>query len=1823
MPDKGIVIEVYRDTAPFTLVEVLNGRMEPQALVELGKNGGGKFTIHRDDPKIVADPTLLDYRNLIRVRANGVVIGGFPIQTKKLVIVGEGEKAAEAWEITGEGLLSGSRDAVVYPPGGLKKGSKETRFFNFASEQGSWYNSAQWVNATRIHLWNSPGNYWSTAPANWPDAPNAWWIGDRTGPYQMPMGTSYYRHEFTTVDSAPTQYSFFFTIDDQADVYVDGELLLTTAEHQHYETVRLDLTLSAGNHVIALKGTNSAVTGGPTAILGALFRVGDASAPTSAQLISTTGNSTWKIMPYPAEEPGWTPGDIVLTLINEAKARGVRFFNNITPTFTVTQDSAGQAWTKAPASFDVGSTYETVFESLEELACDFYLDPDTLQLHAYRKRGVDRSLAGGSDNPVILSIGKNLIEADETGQANIANSLLVRTSDGWVLRNPDTATSSSLYGTVEGQMTTDLSEKSSVSLTQELFRQKALPETSATFVLIPFPGATPFVDFNVGDYVSAPGTVRGILESRRVMSISITENPANGQIIYAVEFDTIFQDRQSELEKVVSRATGSGTVGGSAVSNSTGRPDTVIKVPTPTVIINVPDAPVGLNVTSDPRWSETGAAVADVTIQWAPVLSSGNTPITDVIAYEVWGKKTEDMNFSLLTSVATLSTKFIAYEAGSSWDFRVRAVSRTSGVGEFSEPTTHVLAFPAADLAAPPAPVLDSKRGTVTISWDGTLGGEAAPVQFSHMVVVRVETGDPGTFALAGSFYTLNTSDNTVEVGQSYDYALLPIDSQGNAGTMSNFSTIVVEGVLGGDIDDAITDAIEDAKNDAEAAIVLANGKNKNYYQASKPTGGTYSQGDLWFDTDDNYKLYVFSPTANDFVLAQDSKSARDAAQTAQDAAQEAANDATEALTAVSGAVVSLITEYAVNSSETTAPTSGWSTATPTRTPGSFIWSRAKTTYGDNTTTTSSPVLLTGNRGATGTAGTPGVGMASSLVTYQVSSSGTTAPTGTWTVSPSATSPGQFLWTRTVITWTDSTTTTTYSVAAHGATGPSGANGADGVSVTGAEVTYRASSSGTTAPTGTWSASVPSVSAGQFLWTRTITNYSNSTSTTSYSVGRMGTNGSQGTPGTPGADGQTSYLHVAYATNATGTAGFSTTDPSGKTYMGTYTDFTEADSTNPALYSWVLIKGADGADGADGATGPTGPAGKGISSSTVTYQASSSGTTAPTGTWSATVPSVSAGQFLWTRTVIDFTDGASQTTYSVARSGTNGSTGPAGAEGRSVSSITPYFLLVTSGASAPAAPTTRPPGGGWTLTEPDYVSNTELYRADLVVFSDNTFGWTAVSKVSSYTASTQAVTVANLAQESANGKIKASQTDPGHDVGRIWFQTDANGDTVGIKISNGSAWTSYTLMADQILVPSSVGTISLANGAITAGKLAANAIEAGSAVIAEGAITNAQIANLDAVKISTGTLAAARIGAGTIDASKIAANAITAQKLLIADLSNALENPYFEVANFVGWTRAGNSSGWTIQTSSATDINKYIQRVTGATATALSTYINNYRLPVQAGKRLRISGESYNLGNISATVGIQWYNSAGAALSTSTLALTGNETEWDEFDALEADVPENAYFASLRIADTGVANTTLRLAKLRFAIMNSGELVVDGAILGRMIKSQTIESDNIAVGAIRTSHINAEDLNSLDLGSNTSINLVIGNTVAPIQTQLDTASELAAGAATKGSLEAVQGGLDDVRDAQNATQSEVANLQTWFRVDNVGAHMGQTGNPFQTHIKPDRFEITYNDTVTTWWESTKMVVPTLEAVDAVIANHQFSKFGTGTNAGSIIRRISD
>ncbi len=158
-------------------------------------------------------------------------------------------------------------------------------------------------------------------------------------------------------------------------------------------------------------------------------------------------------------------------------------------------------------------------------------------------------------------------------------------------------------------------------------------------------------------------------------------------------------------------------------------------------------------------------------------------------------------------------------------------------------------------------------------------------------------------------------------------------------------------------------------------------------------------------------------------------------------------------------------------------------------------------------------IAFTGATGEKGATGDQGVSVTGITTTYQSGISNTTAPTGDWSDTPPSVAADNYLWTKMVLRYSDGTASDPiYSVAKQGSTGATGAKGetgATGNGVSSTTITYQAGSSNTTAPTGTWSNTPPSVSQGQYLWTKMVVNYTNgSSSQPVYSVARQGSNGS-------------------------------------------------------------------------------------------------------------------------------------------------------------------------------------------------------------------------------------------------------------------------------------------------------------------------------------------------------------------------------------------------------------------------------------------------------------------------------------------------------------------------------------------------------------------------------------------------------------------------------------------------------------------------------------------------------------------------------------------
>lgn len=266
---------------------------------------------------------------------------------------------------------------------------------------------------------------------------------------------------------------------------------------------------------------------------------------------------------------------------------------------------------------------------------------------------------------------------------------------------------------------------------------------------------------------------------------------------------------------------------------------------------------------------------------------------------------------------------------------------------------------------------------------------------------------------------------------------------------------------------------------------------------------------------------------------------------------------------------------YALSTSGTVSPSSGWSVNVPSLVKGQYLWTRTKWTYTDDSTETGYSVTYIskdGNDGSDGIAGKDGVGIKSTAISYVGSTNGTTKPTTGWTSTIPSVPEGQYLWTRTTWTYTDNTTETGYSVAKmgvkgdkgdQGIQGPAGANGTSQY----VHIRYSANADGSAMTT------TPQANT-QYIGLVTTTSATAPAANTSYTwskfKGDPGAQGNQGIPGTPGANGQTTYTWVKYADTATGTG--MSDSPDGKFYIGlAFNKTTQTESNTASDYTWSLM----------------------------------------------------------------------------------------------------------------------------------------------------------------------------------------------------------------------------------------------------------------------------------------------------------------------------------------------------------------------------------------------------------------------------------------------------------------------------------------------------------------------------------------------------------------------------------------------------------------------------------------------------------------------------
>ena len=324
--------------------------------------------------------------------------------------------------------------------------------------------------------------------------------------------------------------------------------------------------------------------------------------------------------------------------------------------------------------------------------------------------------------------------------------------------------------------------------------------------------------------------------------------------------------------------------------------------------------------------------------------------------------------------------------------------------------------------------------------------------------------------------------------------------------------------------------------------------------------------------------------------------------------------------------------QYQSGTSPTTAPTSTWSNSVVSVAEGDYLWT--KTTFSDNKV-----AYGVARQGIDGEKGDTGRGISSIVEQYYQSTSATAQSGGSWSATVPTWADGKYIWTRSVITYTDSTTSTTSPVCVTGQKGGTGGIGATGVGVSSVDVWYYQSTSATALSGGSWSTTAPTWSDGKYVWTKTITTYTNSTTDETTAVCITGQQGSTGV----GVKSVTEY-YLATASSSgvtTSTSGWTTaiqTITVDKKYLWNYEVITYTNGTTSSTTPIII--------GVFGNTGSTGATGKGIKSVTEYYLAtsSSSGVTTSTSGWTTTMQSLTAtNKYLWNYELITYTDNTTVT----------------------------------------------------------------------------------------------------------------------------------------------------------------------------------------------------------------------------------------------------------------------------------------------------------------------------------------------------------------------------------------------------------------------------------------------------------------------------------------------------------------------------------------------------------------------------------------------------
>ena len=359
---------------------------------EVNDTGSGTLSLANTD----SDNSLLPLDAMVTFKVYGTRAYSMLIESKNRINFDEDEESAQLTAYTGRGHGSIFERAVMYPSRGTEVEPIESvRTFNW-STPSTVYDDSGWGYASQITNVLYAQYIWPSLALGVPFAEG--WIDLTTGVIWAssatvngaPAGFCYFRKELFILVSG--NYYIQGACDNDGEIWIDGQKIFTISGFVSMFNSRLYLT--AGWHTVAARCVNmeNGIYGpGPAGLIFALYTTDGQGDPLT--VIAHT-DASWLIVAYPAKPPGMYVGKVLHTVYDEAVARGVENFSDISLMFTPTLDSAGKAWPETvDISTNIGRTYLEFLTELSSTYIDWWMKPGTLELYAWNK-GTRNRLSG-------------------------------------------------------------------------------------------------------------------------------------------------------------------------------------------------------------------------------------------------------------------------------------------------------------------------------------------------------------------------------------------------------------------------------------------------------------------------------------------------------------------------------------------------------------------------------------------------------------------------------------------------------------------------------------------------------------------------------------------------------------------------------------------------------------------------------------------------------------------------------------------------------------------------------------------------------------------------------------------------------------------------------------------------------------------------------------------------------------------------------------------------------------------------------------------------------------------------------------------------------------------------------------------------------------------------------------------------------------------------------------------------------------------------------------------------------------------------------------